>query len=91
MQCANCGGGHSANSNRCTLKHKAEKEAQRKKTPDKGKAKVVETNKERDKIYDEASFSPDMDLETEKEIKEEEEESSSQDKIPEGKDYTKDY
>ena len=91
VQCANCGGGHSANSNRCTLRQKAEKEARRKKTPDKGKAKVVETNEERDKAYDEASLSPDMDLETEEWMGEEEEESSSQDEIPEGRDHTKDY
>ena len=65
VQCANYGGGHSANSNQCTLRHKAEKEARRKKTIDKGKANEVETNEERDKACDEASFSPDMDLETE--------------------------
>ena len=67
-------------------------EARRKKTPDEGKAKVVETNEERDKAYNEASLSPDMDLETEEWVgKGEEEESSSQDEIPEGRDYTKDY
>lgn len=29
VQYANCGGSHSANSNRCTLRHKAEKEARK--------------------------------------------------------------
>ena len=52
---------------------------------------MVETNEQRDKAYDEASLSPDMDLETEEGMGEEEEESSSQDGIPERKDRTKDY
>ena len=65
MQCANCGGGHFANSNQCTLRHNAKKEERRKKTIDKGKANEVETNEEKDKACDEASLSPDMDLETE--------------------------
>ena len=65
VQCANCGGGHSANSNQCTLRYKAEKEARRKKTIDNGKANEVETNEKRDKACDEASFSWDIDLETE--------------------------
>ncbi len=91
VQCANCGDGHSANSNQCTLRHKAEKEARRKKTIDKSKANKVETNERRDKACDEASLNPDMDLETKKWAGEEEEESPSQDEIPEGKDHTKDY
>lgn len=34
--------------------------------PDKNNAKVVETNKKRDKAYNKTSFSPDIDLKIEK-------------------------
>ena len=91
VQCANCGGGHFANSNQCASRHKAEKEARRKKTIDKSKANKVETNGKRNKACNEASLNLDMDLEKKKWAGEEEEESPSQDEIPEGKDLTKDY
>lgn len=91
VQCANCGGDHSANSNRCTLGYKAEKEAQRKKMSDKSKTKVLETNEERDQPYNKASLSPDIDLETKEWMGKEKEESFSQDKIPKRRNHTKDF
>ena len=48
VQCPNCGGSHPADSNRCTLRHKAEIDARKKKTLDKGKAKIVEAYEEQD-------------------------------------------
>lgn len=44
VQCANCGGSHFASSSRCTLRHKAEIDARKKKTLSKGKAKIVEVH-----------------------------------------------
>lgn len=55
IQYANCKSSYSANSNWYTLVYKAEKKPQRKKTLNKSKAKVIETNEKRDKAYNEAS------------------------------------
>lgn len=91
-QCANRGGGHSANSTRCTLGHKAEINARRKKILDKGRVKVIETNENENSAHDEANLNPEMgmDLETENWVESPEKESSSQE-IPEGRDYTQLY
>ena len=93
VQCANCGGGHFANLNRCTLRHKAEIDARKKKTLEKDKTKIVETNDEQNKAYSEASVSLEVgiDLEAERWAESKEEESSGQDKIPGGIDHIKNY
>lgn len=52
---------------------------------------MVVTNEERNKSYNEASLSLDMDLETKEWIGEEDEKSSSQDEILEGREHTKDF
>ena len=89
VQCANCGGSHPADSNRCNLRHKAEIDARRKKTLDKGKGKIVEPV-EQDHGSQEASPEPEMgmDLEAEGWAEDAEGENSDQDEIPEGIDHT---
>ena len=62
----NCGGGHSANSSQYTLRHKAEVDAQRRKTLNKDKVKTVETNEKGNNPYSEAKISPEMGMDLEK-------------------------
>ena len=92
VQCANCGGGHSANSSRCTLRHKAEVDARRRKTLDKGKAKAVGTNEKENDPHDKANLSPEMGMDLEKEdwAQSPGVESSWQDD-DESRDHTQDY
>ena len=82
VQCANCGGGHSANSNRCTKRHKAEVDARKNKLLSKGKAKMVESNDKR--AYGEATFSQDEASPNQKETSPEPEANSSLDEASSG-------
>ena len=59
VKCANCGGNHLANSNRCALRHKAETDARKeknlRKTLEKAKARAEETGEEEDEDQDSSS------------------------------------
>ncbi len=56
MQCANCGGSHSTDSNQYAQRHKAEIDARINKTIRNGKRKMVESTEKQDKAYDKASL-----------------------------------
>ena len=43
IQCANCGGSHPTDLNRCIQRHKAEKDARKNKTIRKGKRKIAKS------------------------------------------------
>ena len=104
VKCANCGGGHMANSSRCTSRHKAgvkaNKEKKLKKHSEKWNEKAISEDGEfigeRDESLEreiescEASPDPEMrmDLGTEYWAENKQRESSNQDEIPEGIDHT---
>ena len=100
VKCVNCGGGHSANSNRCTKRHKAEVDARKKKILRREEAKIAESYDIKNKAFEEVSLSPKninldpnirMDLETISQIGNKEDYSSELDKIPKRTDYTLQY
>ncbi len=105
VKCANCGGGHMANSPRCASRHKAgvkaNKERKLKKHSKKGKERAVsedgksvaerDRNLERETESSEVSPNLDMGMDLAPEWAEfEEGAGSDHDEIPEGIDYTKD-
>lgn len=67
VQHANCGGGYFVNSSQCTLRHKIEVDVYRKKTLDKCKAKVVETNKKKNNPHNKANSNVKMGMDLRKE------------------------
>ncbi len=58
VKCANYRGGHSANSNRCTERHKAEMRARKNKVLSKSKTRIVEPNDKANPDPDKASPEP---------------------------------
>lgn len=58
VQCVNCGGGYSANSNQCTKKHKAKICAQKSQVLSKGKIRIVELNDKVNLDSDKTSSEP---------------------------------
>lgn len=96
VQCANCRGGHTANSSRCTSRHKAEidtrKQKALRKTIEKGKARLEDMIEEKDDHQEEVTPSPDtgMDLEAADWVQSPWGESSWLDDM-DARDHTQDY
>lgn len=58
VQCANCGGGHFANSNRCTKRHRAEVDERKNKIVRGDEAKVAQAYDDQNPTHEERSSSP---------------------------------
>lgn len=107
VQDANCERRHSANSNQCTQRHKAEINTGKNKTTSKDKRKIVEHNNKQDKTFDKATLSlretsfdsapvsSDSDIEIDLKPKSwrenEEEKGSNHNKISEKTDYSEKF